>query len=362
VPGVVSASSSAAAPSGAGPTNLILLTLGDYSINPLTLGLSWRDAAFEEHAQRTRTVLRIARGDVSLCIWRLLFLQTLHFDELDFDGIELFLLQDTAGRIAPFYTPDMTNATLIVALASATNRFTRHDANRTRMRKAAELHGVSVEDRAPTEVVVPDLLVTNATIICRARESDTHMWSLSNAYLALQDFSAPVLENDEPWQVACGAEIGGEPRRRLDLTARFLSQPAQPLLEICLTGTQVRLTGLWNSLSRTRRRADPATPVSPATNWFARCYSNEWRGFWLAFERERARLRDMPIVSNYLARGALETMLCDVSLHLSISNRAYLPGHVTLTFTRPAPRPDLLHIAYRITNSPSILELQRVAQ
>ncbi|MCX7004399.1 MAG: hypothetical protein NTV22_14160 [bacterium] len=345
-------------------TNMIVLTLGDYSINPLTLSLSWRDAVFEEHAQRARTIMRIAHGDVSLSLWRLLFLQTLHFDELRFAGVEVFLLQDAAGRLAPFYTPDMTNATLVVALASATNRYLRGDANRTTMKKTAELNGVTVADAGPTALAVPELLVTNATIMCHARESGAHVWTLSNAYFSVRDFRTPVAENNAVWQVDCGAEMDGAVHSRLEVQTRFHSQPDDPLLDLCVTGTQLRLTGIWAPLVRTKgetSRRYAAADQPAATNWFARCFSNEWRGFWRAFERESARIAGAPAPSNFFAGGIASNMLCDLSLHLVISNRMYLPGHVTLAFTPMVAQPTTLRIAYLITNSAAVLTPQRIS-
>ncbi|GEM_PF-2489254 len=345
-------------------TNVILLTLADYSINPLTLSLSWRDAVFEEHAQRERMIMRIAHGDVSLSLWRLLFLQTLHFDELRFSGVEVFLLQDAAGRLAPFYTPDMTNATMIVALASETNRYLRGDANRTKLHKTAELHGVTVHDEGPTVIAVPELLVTNATIVCHARESGAHLWTLSNGYCSVRDFRAPVVENEDAWQLCCGAELDGTAHSRLDVQARFHSRPDDPVLDLCVTGTQLRLAGIWAPLVRTKSetsRRYAATDQPVATNWFARCFSNEWRGFWHAIERESARIAGAPALSNFFACGTASNMLCDVSLHLVVSNRMYLPGHVTLAFTPMATQPTTLRIAYLITNSAAVLAPQRIS-
>jgi hypothetical protein len=343
-------------------TNMILLTLGDYSINPLTLNLSWRDAVFEEQAQRERTIMRIAHGDVSLCIWRLLFLQTLHFDELHFNGVDLFLLQDAAGRLAPFYTPDLTNATLVVALAGATNRYARNDASRTKLRKTAELNGVSVKDEGPHTIVVPELLVTNATIACHARASGAHVWTLSNAYFSLRDFRTPVAENKAVWHMDCGADLAGAAPGRLDVQTRFHSRPDDPVFDLCVTGTHLRLAGMWTPLVRTKGATSRRYAAGPpaTTNWFARCFSNEWRGFWRALDRESGRLAATPALSNYFACGNASNMLCDVSLHLVISNRMYLPGHVTLAFT-PLAQPAVLRISYVITNSAAVLAPQRIS-
>jgi len=344
-------------------TNMILLTLGDYSINPLTLSLSWRDAVFDEHAQRERTIMRIAHGDVSLCLWRLLLTQTLYFDDLYFDGVEVFLLQDATGRLAPFYTPAMTNATMVVALASETNRYLRGDANRTKLRKTAELNGVTVADEGPTTLVVPALLVTNATIACHARASGAHLWVLSNAYFSVRDFRAPIAENEAVWQMSCGAELDGAAHSRLDVQTRFHSRTDDPVFDLCVTGTQLRLAGIWAPLVHTKNatsRRYAAADLPPATNWFARCFSNEWRGFWHALERESARIAGAPTVSNYFAGGTASNMLCDLSLHLVISNRMYLPGHVTLAFTPMAAQPTTLRISYMITNSAAVLAPQRI--
>lgn len=325
-----------------GGTNILLLTFAACNINPFTLSMNCEDVQLREVSTVDREVLNVARCRISLSIWRLLFLQTLYFDDLRFDGVHLRLLQDNAGRLTPFHDPGMSNATLIVQRMNATNVYTRADANREHARAVAQRQGVQI-DRDPTTLIIPMLHVTNASIICHQRVSGVLQWCFTNVYVMLRDYRVPVVDNDAYWDCAVGAQIGGDATRRLDLRLCVRSFLADPVFALQATARRFTIADDWLAHDR-YAQGTPAHAEQRAPTWFERCFSNEWYGFQQALAREGA----------WLAAREGDPALYDGALHLVISNHTYQPGFLSLDcWRRGARRP--IPFRYIITNTPAVL-------
>jgi len=332
------------------PTNTVWLHVDHVSVNPFTLSLRWSNARIKEYIPAVRDALVLHRGDISISLWRILLLQTVYFTSFDLRGVDVRLLRHADGSFSPFHSADPTNLILAVASGS-TSRFDRSYATTPRMKKAVRL---DTDDDDAIPFVVPLLLVTNLNISCDDRDTRARLWSLDNMYFLLERFRTPLLHNPEPWRMALGAGCDSQTNKWFAFDARLLTSGHAPWARFSFQASRLRLDEPWlEAFTASHSAKTSLTARAEAhTGWFEFCYSNAWRTLWHAFDDTSNRLAAEPAVSNFFARAALSTIVCNANVDIVFTNRQLAPGLVDLQFAALQPTSATVRISLTITNAP----------
>lgn len=337
------------------PTNTLWLHVDTVSVNPFTLSLRWSNARIKEYFPAVRDALVLRRGDISISLWRILFLQTVYFSSFDVRGVDLHLLRHPDGSFMPFHFADPTNLTIAIA-GSSTSRFDRSHAAKPRMKKAVRL---DADDDDATPFVVPLLLVTNLNIFCDDRDSRARLWSLDNMYFIIERFRTPLLHNPDPWRMALGAGCDGQTNKWFAFDARFFTSGAAPWARFSFRASRLRLDEPWLDAftgSHTLQTSVTAR-VHAHSDWFEFCFSNAWRTLWHAFDDTVPRLAADPAISNFFARAGRTNVEYHADVDIVFTNRQLAPGSVNLLFSNLLNTADTLRISLAITNAPPWLLL-----
>lgn len=337
------------------PTNTVWLHVDDVSVNPFTLSLRWSNARIIEYFPTVRDALVLHRGDISISLWRILFLQTVYFSSFDVRGVDVYLLRHPDGSLMPFHFADPTNLTIAIA-GGSTSRFDRSHASNPRMKKAVRL---DTDDDDATPFVVPLLLVTNLNIFCNDRTSRARLWSLDNMYFIIERFRTPLLQNPEPWRIALGAGCDGLTNKWFAFDARLFTSGAAPWARFSFRASRLRLDEPWlDAFSHSQIAQTALTARAQAhADWFEFCFSNAWRTLWHAVDDTLPRLAADPAISNFFARAARTNVEFHADVDILFTNRQLAPGSVHLRFSNLINTADTLRISLAVTNAPPWLLL-----